>query len=202
MVSLPNIVIDQQFGALGIEITPAQMKITTPNPKMQITSEAPEMTVENQMPEFKLNWTKVRAESGLKTPDLLAKSLASDAVRTAEEGTVDAVHDGDYIAKVQERGNRIAKLSHQKTIRTEQVEINLSSIPQSLPEVEWDRGYVHINWTRGTLNIDWVGDYMPEVVVDPPFSVEIYLREKPYIKVMVEDGTMPIGTGAIVDQQL
>lgn len=169
---------------------------------MQVDRTDPEFEVESQRPEFKLNWKKVYAESGLKRPRDLSKAGLSSAVTKAAQGATESVHDGDFLSKVTQPGNRVAQLARQKTIKTQQAEINLSSMPRSQPEVEWTPGAVNINWTRGSLSIDWVGEYMPEVVIDPPFSIEIFLREKPYIKIMVEDGTAPMGAGTIIDQHL
>lgn len=202
MASIPSIVIDQQYGALGIEMTQAQMKITMPKLAMEVERQDPEFDVESQRPEFKLNWKKVYAESGLTRPKDFSKKVKTAGLNKVAKGTYDSVKDGDYLAKVQNPGNRVAQLARQETIKTQQAEINLSSMPRSTPEVEWTPGSVNINWTRGALSIDWVGDYMPEVVIDPPFSIEIFLREKPYIKIMVEDGTAPVGAGTLIDQHL
>ena len=202
MAGMPSIIINQQFASLGIEITQAQMKITTPRPQMQVVSEPPEMTIETRAPKFKLNWKKVRSESGMKAPTELAQSIGQTGIHIAGDGTKQTVKDGDYLKKVELGGNRIAQLSRQKTIKTAQAEINLSTMPQSLPEVEWEPGFIDIVWSRGNFKIDWIGEYMPEVVIDPMFSIEIFLREKPYIKVTVEDGTGPYDPGGIVDRRL
>lgn len=202
MAGISSIIIDQQFAALGIEVTPAQMKITTQRQQMEISRERPEMSLEYRLPEFKLNWGKVRAESGLKPPSDMARTIADKGSAGARSGTSEAANDGDYLGNVKAGGNRVAQLSRHKTIKTAQAEINLSSMPQSLPEVEWSAGVVNINWTKGALNVDWTGDYMPEIVIDPPFSIEIFLREKPYIKIMVEDGAAPAGPGSIIDARL
>ena len=200
---MPSIVIDQSYGSMGIEITNAQMKITTPRPEMEVTWEPPEMSMDSQRPAFKLNWKKVRSESGLKPPMEFTNATSGNGIHIAGLGTAQAVRDGDYIGKVEEPGNRIAQLARRKTIKTAQAEINLSSMPKSLPEVEWSPGFVNISWSRGSLSVDWVGEYMPEVIIDPPFSIDIYLREKPYIKIMVEDGEVPMyGPGVLVDEQL
>lgn len=202
MAGIPSIIIDQSFGSLGIEMTQAQMKITTPRPQMEVSRQDPEMSVDSQAPEFTLNWKKVRSESGLKPPKEFTDSYAGSGIHIAGEGTKEAAQDGNFLGKVTAKGNRVAQLARHKTIKTSQTEINLSSMPKSMPEVEWNPGFLNINWTRGSVNIDWVGEYMPEVVIDPPFSIEIFLREKPYIKIMVEDGIVESGTGLVVDKKL
>ncbi|MCL1828369.1 MAG: DUF6470 family protein [Oscillospiraceae bacterium] len=202
MAGMPNIIIDQQYSSLGIEITQAQMRITTPKPQMQVINEPPEMTVKTHTPKFKLNWKKVRSESGMKPPLDLARSIGSTGMQKADDGTKQTVQDGDFLKKTEIGGNRIAQLSRRKTIETAQKEINIGLMPKTSPEVEWEPGFVDVVWSRGNFKIEWSGEYMPNIIVDPMFSIEIYLREKPYIKITVEDGLSPYDSGVIVDKRL
>lgn len=201
MSTIPNIVIDQCFGSLGIELTPAQMKITTPRPEMQITNEPPEFTVEQKFPELKVNWDNDYKASAAK-PMRRQQHIAAPQVHVQNHNTENHTNS-DELGASRARGTRRAKQrSQQKQINMEQVQINLNSVPASSPKYEWTPGVININWTRGNLSVDWVGEYMPQVVVDPPFSIDVYLREKPYIKIMVEDGSAPGPAGANVDMKL
>lgn len=200
MLSIPNITIEQGFGALGIEVTPAQMKITTPTPEMQITSEPAEFEVEHQRPEFKINWNsepvkKLDKPVRVKAPPVLTGA----SVQTAK---IDLTGDGDMLGKARAQGVKNARAASHNTIEMDQVKISLNSSPKTSPEVEWTPGTISVNWTRGTLSVDWVGEYMPQVVIDPPFSIDVFLREKPYIKIMVEDGTIPDYIGSNIDLRL
>ena len=200
MAAIPNIVIDQGFGSLGIEMTPAQMKITTPRPEMQITNEPAEISIEQQLPELKVNWTKDRSLPVVKPSSLSARHVASQSHVKIDMN--EPVGDSDQLGVARARGTRNAMRSRQKSIRMEQVEINLNSVQKHSPEVEWTPGVININWTRGSLCVDWVGEYMPQVVIDPPFSIDVYLQEKPYIKIIVEDGTAPGVAGSYIDMRL
>ena len=202
MSTLPMINIDQQYATIGINVTPAQMKITTPHPEMTVTSESPEMTVESKRPEFKVNWKKVRSESGLKPPGDFTLSVRDNARGKIMNYVGESVHDGDYLGKVEAPGNRVARQSRTKSLKTAQVDINIESVPKSLPEVEWKPGYIHIKWSDHKFKIDWQGEYMPEILIDPPFSVEIFLRDRPYIKISVEDQLERSYAGRVVDKML
>lgn len=204
MAGTPRLVIDQQYAVLGIEMTPAQMKITVPRPEMQITRENPEFSTEYQTPEFKLNWKKTDVNF---SPDYSVNRarVYEGRAHIADENAVNMSKNGKNrkgINSSVSNVNHIAQMTRHKTIKTARAEINLKSMQQRNPEVEWSPGAIKINWTKGSLNVNWVGEYMPEVVIDPPFSIEIFLREKPYITVMVEDGAAPEGAGAIVDRRL
>lgn len=166
---------------------------------MQITNEPAEFSVEQQFPELKVNW-----ESDYSAPVTTSRVRHQHfaAQNQVQIKTLDEVSEGDKLGVARARGTRNAQRSRQKSIKMEQVEINLNSVPKSSPKVEWTPGVININWTRGSLSVDWVGEYMPQVVVDPPFSIDVYLREKPYIKIMVEDGTAPGAAGSNLDMRL
>lgn len=202
MVSMPSIIIDQSYGSLAIEITHAQMKITNNRPEMKITREDPSLTVESEMPEFKVNWQKVRNESGLPSPSEIARRNRAKSIESIGTGTSRTVNEGNTLGDVVHKGNRVANIERQKTIRSSHLEVNFGTMPQSMPEVEWSKGYVNIDWSKGDLIVDFIGDYMPEVALDPPFSIDIYLKEKPYIRIMVNDGEAPGATGNLVNQVL
>ena len=200
MATIPSIIIDQSFGSLGIELTPAQMRITTPRPEMQITNEPAEITIEQQSPEFKVNWKREATAPVVKPPRPPARNVAADIL--PQVGPKNPVGDNDELGIARARGIRNSQRARQKSIKMEHVQINLNSVPKSTPEVEWTPGVINVNWTRGSLNVDWIGEYMPQVVIDPPFSIDVFLREKPYIKIMVEDGTVPGAAGSYIDMSL
>ena len=167
---------------------------------MQITSEPAEFSIDQQSPEFKVNWKKEY------TPPVAAPSRpplhAVAADNKVQIKTAEPVADSDKLDSARARGIRNSQRARQKSIKLDYVQINLNSVPKSTPEVEWTPGVINVSWTRGSLSVDWIGEYMPQVVVDPPFSIDVYLREKPYIKIMVEDGTVPGGAGSYVDVSL
>ena len=200
MATIPSIVIDQSFGSLGIELTAAQMRITTPRPEMQITNEPPEVTIENQAPEFKVNWKRETAPPVVRAPRPPVRTVAADSQVNIESPK--PVGDSDKLNSARARGIRNSQRSRQKSIKMDNVQINLNSVPKNKLDVEWTPGVINVNWTRGSLSVDWIGEYMPQVVVDPPFSIDVYLREKPYIKIMVEDGTVPDVAGSYIDMSL
>lgn len=203
MAGIPRLIIDQQYAVLGIEMTQAQMKITTQRPEMQITRENPEFTTESKAPEFKLNWKKSNVEFRPSFTANRARVYESKAHVSGENAVTPSKGGRNRKGMASAiTASRISQTAKHKTIKTALAEINLKSIPQNRPQVEWSRGEVKINWTKGSLNVNWVGEYMPEIVIDPPFSIEIFLREKPYITVTVEDGEAPEGAGTLVDRCL
>jgi hypothetical protein len=191
MAAISRIIIDQQYAQIGVKVTRAQMHISTPQPQMQVNSEMPEMTVETQAPKFKLNWKKVQAESGLKRPIPLTLDIRDKSRQKILENTAKASRDGDFLAKVEQPGDRVVQIARRDSLQQSTKELNLGLMPKSKPEVEWTRGAIRIDWSRPHFDIEWTREYLPEIVIDPPYSVEIYLRREPYFKITVESGEDP-----------
>ena len=203
MASIPKITIDQQLASIGVEVTPAKIHISTPRPVMHISTELPEMSIERKAATFKINRKKINTESGLKPPDEIAKDISLAGKTAAMDFTNTTARDGEFLSDVTKRGNRIAQLARSKNIeKAVKTEVNIASIPKSTPEVIWDPGYMRINWSNHSVVIEWDGDYMPEMTVDPPYSVEVFLRNKPYFRITVEEGPDPYKAGSHVDRVL
>lgn len=203
MTGIQRITIDQQLAEIGVKVTPAQMHITTPRMEMEITSDDAEFEVESRGPTFKINRKKINEESGLLRPLTLSRDIAGTAKRKAMGGTAESVQDGDHLKKTELPGNRVAQLSKQKTLRSSTPkDVNIGLMPKSSPEIEWDPGYVHINWSGHKIKIEFQGEYMPNMVIDPPYSVEVFLRTPPYFRITVEEAPDPYMAGQVVDERL
>lgn len=191
MSTISRISIEQQLAAIGIKTVNAQLHIATPRPMMTIENQAPEMTVESKKPGFKVNWKKVRAESGLKSPELLSKYMRNNAKQVVYEAISTKVDEGDFFGKLEQPGNRVAQFERRRSLVTSVPELNIGLMPESTPEIEWDKGYLNVSWSRHRLVVEWDSEYMPEFSIDPPHSVEVFLRAKPYCKVSVIEEEIP-----------
>lgn len=187
MPKISRLVIDQQFAQVGIKITPAQMQITMPRPKMKIENELPQMELDIERPTFEINMQKVRDESGLKNPMTLMREIRDNAEVNVSQYIVETVNNGDFMGSTEQRGNRIAQISRQKGLEQATTEVNFGLMPQSVPEVTWDKGSININWSNQNFNIEWEGEFTPEIVIDPRYSVEVFLRNRSSIVITVEE---------------
>ena len=205
MAGIPHITIEQQLAEIGIERTAAQMKIEQQRMQMRIKTEMPQMEIERKNPSFKINRKKINSESGLKSTPELSKTYRDRGRAGAYRGARTAVQDGNFLGNVRNPGDRVGQLARNKKMSAilKKKEINLGLMPRSSPEVEWDRGSMRINWSKHSIVIDWDGEYMPKVTIDPKHSIEVYLRTKPYFRVLVteaeEDPNMP---GRLVDEAI
>ena len=202
MAGISRISVDQQFAELGVKVTRGEMQIVTPRPKMTITSEAPEMQIESKAPSFKVNWKKINSEIGLKAPPELARNFRNAGRQGALRGTKVAVEDGNFLGDLKRPGPRVPELARTKAMEevTKIRQSNVGLMPENKAEVEWDKGYIRVNWSKHSIVIDCEGDYMPQVEIDPPYSIEVFLRTKPYFKIVVEEGESPMRTGQRIDK--
>ena len=204
MPGIRRVVIDQQLAELGVKATPGQLHISTPQPRMKITSESPQMEIDRQAPTFRVNRKKINSESGLKPADEYTKSVRDAGRQAALKGTRTAVEDGNFLGDHKNKGDRVPKLAKAKamTAAMKRKQSNVALMPKEKAEIEWDRGYMRINWSKHSIAIDWEGEYMPQMKVDPPYSIEVFLRTKPYFRIVVEEGDNPLYPGRHVDKRV
>jgi hypothetical protein len=69
-----------------------------------------------------------------------------------------------------------------------------------MSNIEWEDGYLDITWSNAQMQIEWDREYLPSFSVEP-HAVEIYLREKPYIKITVSDEVIAAMYGPHMDEE-
>ncbi|MDR3209345.1 MAG: DUF6470 family protein [Oscillospiraceae bacterium] len=195
MAGISRIIIEQQLASIGVKVTPAQLQITARTPEMEITSEMPMMEVERENPTFQVVWEKPGEDDALLlTPGVLAGPAdAPDILSPGEEP--DAPKREESVTHIAERALRHMRESAKR-------DLNRTLTPKTSPKIEWDPGSVDINWSNHRIKIEWDGEFMPELTVDPPYSVEVYLSESPYFRITVEEGEVPPETGLLLDETI
>jgi len=202
MSGIQRIVIDQQLAELGIRSTPARLHIKQPRLKMKITTEPAQMNIERRAPSFKINRKKINSESGLKSPLEVAQASRDKGRTAALRGARTAAEDGNFLGEMRRKGDRVGQLARNKTMSAilKKQQLNIGLMPKSSPEVVWDKGSMSINWSKHSIIIDWDGEFMPQLTVDPKYSVEVFLRTEPYFRVSVEELNVPGTPGSYIDQ--
>jgi len=200
-MAIQRLKIDQQFAEIGVRSTPARMNISHPRMNMRIRTEAPQMQIDKKNASFKVNRRKINNESGLKAPLELAKTFRNKGRQGGLRGVKNAVDDGNFLGNMKMQGDRVPKLAKNKAMSALQKrELNIGLMPQTSPEIQWDKGHMRINWSKHSVVIDWDGEYMPTMKIDPKYSVEVFMRTEPYFRVMVEE--LPGTSGRYVDHAI
>jgi len=204
MSGIQKIVIDQQLAELGIKYTPGKLNIKLPRMKMRITNEPAQMQIERKAPSFRINRKKINSESGLKAPLELAQAYRDEGRTGALRGVKIAADDGNFLGETRRKGDRVPQLARSKTMSAlmKKQQLNIGLMPKNRPEVVWDKGSMSINWSKHSIVIDWDGEFMPQMTIDPKYSVEIFMRTEPYFRVAVEEMDYPGKTGRYVDQAI
>ena len=200
-MAIQRIRIDQQRAEIGVRTTPAKLNIKMPRGQVSIDSETPKMSIDDKMPTFKVDRQKLNSEIGLSGPLTLAKDFRNKGKQTALRAAGAAKNDGNFLANYKIPGDKVPRLAKNKEMeRLGTKDFNVGLMPSSPPELSWDKGFMRINWSNHSVVIDYSGDYKPDISVDQTYSVEVFLRTKPYIRVMVEEAVS--STGNYIDQAI
>ena len=204
MAIIQKINIDQQIAQLGIRHTPARMNIKSQRMQMKIKNEHAQMEIERKAPSFRVNRKKLNSDMGVAGPVEFTAQFSEQGKAGALRGARTAVDDGNFLGEMRRKGDRVGPLARKKAMTAimKNKEINLGLTPKNRPEVVWDKGSMTINWSRHSILIDWDGEYMPQLTVDPKYSVEIFLRTEPYFRVSVSEMIDPGTPGRYVDKEI
>jgi len=188
-MSIKRLNIEQQFAEIGVRSTPAKLNISMPRMQMRIKTETPQMHIDRKAPSFKVNRQKSRNTTTHKALLESVKTQYNKNRQASPRGNVNANDDGTLPAKKNTKGDKTVQTLINNRVKQSQtkIDLNKNSTLTGSPDVTWDKGYMRINWSSHSLVIDWDGEYMPEMVVDPKYSIEVYLRTQPYFRVMVEE---------------
>jgi hypothetical protein len=166
----------------------AQMEITNRIRRFSVKRVAPKMTVERKAPSFKVDWNRVWAQSGRRSPTHLKNYLVQNSRRKVDQAIQRTVSNGSHMQQIETyRGtnrNPVGEIAWQNYLNDSAVEVNVSSMPETRPDVVWDPGYVRIEWSTGELQIEWDDNFHPDVKVTP-HSVEIRLSAHPEVRIGV-----------------
>jgi len=199
-MSLLRLNIDQQMAEIGVRSTPARLNITLPKPRMTIHNETAKLQVDSAAPSFRVNRRKINNESGMKSPLTFAKDFRNKGRSAALRGAGQNKDDGNFLANHKIPGDKIPRLAKNKAMsRLQQPELNIGLMPQSSPEVTWDKGHMRINWSKHSVVVDWDGEYMPQLTLEPKYSVEVFMRTEPYFRITVEELIDSNAPGKFVD---
>jgi len=202
MPSIPNIHVRQQAAHIGIDTTYAKVEIVNiPRPKMRILKEPPRMEIERRAPALSVKAQRqrppkisdsIRAIAPGFAPRIKTMQPATDSIlKTAKSPgpKIDGLSLNAYALELNKALNSYTGYTAKDTIQ------------YSAPSLEWEAGYIDITWSNAQMKIEWEhGNYMPTFSVEP-HSVEIYLRQKPYIKITVSEEVINAMYGPCLDEE-
>ncbi len=193
--------IELNSGMVVVDITtrPAKMNIRTYRPKMKLVRTPSHMKIDQKLPTFHVNWGQVRAESHLAPPMTQVRMYNEDARVAAMQATADIARQGDMMMHI-ESGDAISAIA-QEAIATEAPEINISTMPQNDPVIDWEEGLFRIDWQAHELRIEWENIQRPEIYVEP-HSVEVRLQQLPGVKIKLNNKIVKEYIGNKLDKKV
>lgn len=180
---LQRLEIEQQMAVLRIETTNAQLHVEMPDRTMSIEYTPSEMTTTHEDPELLIESKGFKHT--LKMDDIFTYSGQNEAKAKGEyeKGVKRTAQDGDYVANTKIRGNRLAQIQKRKILERKAMRMNSGKVPEDAMTIKGRPGKLKIDWSRHEVDITWEGNTFPQIYVDPPYAVEVYLDEKPYIRI-------------------
>ena len=203
MPYISRVQIEQQAARIGINTIPAKVVINSATrPQMRIIKEPPRMEIERQAPALKVEAQRQRP---LRLADKLRLTAPAAVGRPKTPRPVtDLILEAAKSQYPQSSGVSLSAyaLELNKALNGYVGAVDSETMPQNMPNIEWEAGYVNISWSNAQMKIEWDKDnYLPSFSVEP-HTVEIFLREKPYIKIAVSDEVIAAMYGARLDEEI
>ncbi|ABY95419.1 MULTISPECIES: DUF6470 family protein [Thermoanaerobacter] len=173
-----NIVINQTFGRIGIDTTPAQISIQSPKADLEIKQIPAKMEIDQKLPQVHIDQYQCFYESGLKSIFDLVHDEAQMSKQIALEAIGKIAEEGRFLASIENHQNAIAELA--KKAMEHEVTFTIDLMPKSRPKI-WFEGYLKISWELGGVEIKAI-PHKPQISVIPA-HVNIYMRQYPSIKI-------------------
>jgi hypothetical protein len=180
--------ITTEKASLAIQSTKAKLNLKSAQPRMSIQTVPARMNVDRKSPSFRVNWQKFRNEVGVKSPAELMKTISDDSRQRIADTTARIVNDGNQMKRVETGEDMVVRLAQQENLSGGDYEVNVVSIPQTPPQVEWDEGHMKVDWSHFELSIEWD---VPNRRIEgefEPHTVEVKMRNYPKVKIeYIED---------------
>ena len=174
--------IEQEHAQIGIINHRAKLVIESNRPMMKVVRRPAKMNITRQRPSFQVDWAEVRNRIfAHKQGSSFVIDLGHEASARGRRATEEIVQDGNRMGAIHLQGDPVADIARRKMV-SDQPELNVNPVPQPLPEITWNPGSMTIDWEVHQLEIEWEGLGKPNIQVEP-HSVEIFLRNRPSIKI-------------------
>lgn len=179
---MKQIQIQQQFGQIGIKITPAKLNMAIKQPELDLSPKPANLSLHTEYPEVMIDLRQSFDSMGLKDIVSLEKETAAEGRKTALSGIERRVADGERMAEP--NSPSVAKIVSDSAPRMIlKKELKLGLIPEAPPKISAKLGSVKGSYTPGDLN----GNYI-RGTVNGAFTwgrVDVYMEREPSIDISV-----------------
>lgn len=179
---------------LDIKTTNARIEIHNEPLRLKVDREPARMHVRRTRPKMKVDWAKVRSESGLRVPSAQRRYLQQLYRQMALEGVVQVSNEhqrmSSEIHNLAKGGPEIvARIALDSLMQRDIPVVDVANMPRSMPDVQWEQGSLEIEWDPPRMEMHWEGNLRPEITVTP-YTVEIRLINGETIRVGESEARM------------
>jgi len=179
--------VHQQFGRIGLNITPFQYDLTIRPPDLQVQQRPAEITLEQPAAILEINLTPARESLGYFGIDTLQRVFTQDATATSDAGIDRRVQEGNELGAIEKRISVAQVVAQGMEPRDKYLElVSIAPIQITIQEnpVNWQaqNGSVHTELTQGTVQ----GDLQYG-------SVHSYIEQEPKVQIQA--------VGSVLDTQ-
>jgi len=179
--------VHQQFGRIGLKITPFQYDLTIRQPDLQVQQQPAVITLEQPAATLEINLTPARESLGYYGIDTLQRVFTQEAMATSDAGIDRRVQEGNELGAIEKRISVAQVVAQGMEPRDKHLElVSIAPIQITIQEnpVYWQAqtGGVYTELTQGTVQ----GDLQYG-------SVHSYLEQEPMIQLQA--------VGSVIDSQ-
>lgn len=179
---MQQIQIQQQFGQIGIKITPAKLNLAIKQPELDLSPKPADLALHTEYPEVIIDLRESFNTMGLQDIVSLEKTEAAEARKTVLSGIERRVADGEKMREP--NGPSVAKIvSDSAPQMILKKELKLGLMPEAPPKISAKLGSIKGSYSPGNLN----GNYTRGTITGD-FAwgrVDVYMEREPSIDISV-----------------
>jgi hypothetical protein len=174
----PTIEVNQQFGQIGIKITPPNLQLAINPPDLQIHIQKPDLDLRITKPDIIIDLHESFDSMGLKDIASTEKTVRDEANQTVAKGVVRRVQEGIALEKA--KGPSVTQLAV-KASKPEEKQMGIGLMPARPPKITAKLGAVKGIYSAGdvAVNLD-LGDVKGSFTWG---KVDIYMERQPQIDI-------------------
>lgn len=179
---MKQIQIDQQFGQIGLNITPPDLKLRITRPDLQLDTKPADLQLSIERPEVLIDLRESFNSMGLQDPATLTKECAEKAQQTLLNGIERRVKEGEEFSDPQSPSvAKIVSASAESAIPKKELVLGL--MPSAPPKISAKLGSIKGEYAPGDINVR-----LRRGELNGTFAwgrVDVYLEREPYIDIRV-----------------
>ena len=151
----------------------------SPPVRPNVTRSRGNASIQTTPSQLNLDTFETRASAGLRSASRVIAENAEDGRQAAMEATRRFVEEGNQMMEARGRGNPVADIAMQRTMRT--AETIMAFIPSVPPQIDGVPGTVAFDYTMDQFDFDWSALYVRPQMEFVPGGIEVEILQFPQV---------------------